>query len=68
LPFAFSATTIESPTFPVSRRPAATAPLPAVASTASHVAEVLDEVERFVWSRPDVGVLSMSRSWLDAEA
>ena len=26
------------------------------------------EVERFVWSRPDVEVLSMSRSWLDAEA
>jgi uncharacterized protein YlxP (DUF503 family) len=40
----------------------------AVASTASHVEDVLDEVERFVWSRPDIEVLSMQRSWLDAEA
>ena len=40
----------------------------AVASTASHVEDVLDEVERFVWSRPDVQVLSMDRMWLDAEA
>lgn len=36
-----------------------------VASTAGHVCEILDEVERFVWSRPDIQVLSSSRSWLD---
>jgi uncharacterized protein YlxP (DUF503 family) len=40
----------------------------AVGSTAAHVVDVLDEVERFVWSRPDVEVLSAHRSWLDAEA
>jgi uncharacterized protein YlxP (DUF503 family) len=39
-----------------------------VASTAGHVCEILDEVERFVWSRPDIQVLSASRSWLDDEA
>jgi hypothetical protein len=26
---------------------------------------VLDSAERFVWSRPDVEVLSIERSWLD---
>ena len=39
-----------------------------VGASAHHVTDVLDEVERFVWSRPDVEVLSCSRSWLDAEA
>lgn len=39
-----------------------------VASTAGHVVEVLDEVERFVWSHPEVQVLSSTRSWLDGEA
>ena len=37
----------------------------AVASTASHVEEVLDEVERFVWSRPDIEVLETIRRWLE---
>lgn len=37
----------------------------AVAASAAHVEEVLDEVERFVWSRPDVEVLSTERTWLD---
>lgn len=37
----------------------------AVASTAGHVCEILDEVERFVWSNPEIQVLSSSRSWLD---
>jgi len=36
-----------------------------VASSTAHVGDVLDEVERFVWSRPDIQVLSMTRSWLD---
>lgn len=38
-----------------------------VSSTAGHAAEVLDEVERFVWSRPDVEVISTERSWLEME-
>ena len=37
----------------------------AVASTASHVEDVLDEVERFVWSRPDIEVLETTRRWLE---
>ena len=39
-----------------------------VASSAGHVGDVLDEVERFVWSHPEVEVLSASRSWLDDPA
>lgn len=35
----------------------------AVASTAGHVNEVLDSVERFVWSFPEVEVLSCERLW-----
>jgi len=37
----------------------------AVASEAGHVADVLDQVERFVWSFPEVEVLSAHRSWLE---
>ena len=36
-----------------------------VGSSAHHVTDILDEVERFVWSRPDVQVLSMDRSWME---
>lgn len=39
-----------------------------VGSTAGHVGEILDEVERFVWSNPEIQVLSSSRSWLDDPA
>jgi uncharacterized protein YlxP (DUF503 family) len=39
----------------------------AVGSSVGHVAEVLDSAERFVWSRPDVEVLSIERSWLDRD-
>jgi hypothetical protein len=35
----------------------------AVASTAGHVTEVLDSVERFVWSFPEVEVSSCERLW-----
>lgn len=38
-----------------------------VAPTAGHVAEVLDRVERFVWSHPEVAVLSVSRHWLEPD-
>jgi uncharacterized protein YlxP (DUF503 family) len=36
-----------------------------VAGTASHAEDVIDAVDRFVWSRPDVEVLSMDRRWLE---
>jgi uncharacterized protein YlxP (DUF503 family) len=39
----------------------------AVAGAASHVEEVLDEVERFVWSHPEVEVLSADRHWVELE-
>ena len=36
-----------------------------VASTPAHAAEVLDRVERFVWSFPEAEVLSAERHWLE---
>ena len=36
-----------------------------VAGSERHAREVVDEVDRFVWSRPDVEVLSMERRWLE---
>jgi uncharacterized protein YlxP (DUF503 family) len=38
-----------------------------VAGTAGHADEVLDEVERFVWSFPEVEVLDVSRHWLETQ-
>jgi len=40
----------------------------AVAATVGHVEEVLDAVERFVWSHPEVQVLGATRGWADADA
>jgi len=37
----------------------------AVAGAPGHVEEVLGAVERFVWSHPEVEVLSGHRTWLD---
>jgi hypothetical protein len=37
----------------------------AVGGTESHVRDVIDEVERWIWSQPGVEVLSMERTWLD---
>lgn len=37
----------------------------AVASSAVHVQEVLDRVERFVWSFPEVEVTGVERIWLE---
>jgi hypothetical protein len=37
----------------------------AVGGEAGQVAEVLDKLERFVWSHPDVEVLTVSRTWLE---
>jgi len=38
----------------------------AVAADVGHVCEVLDRVERFVWSFPEVEVLHCERAWVDA--
>jgi len=40
----------------------------AVASSAGHVEEVADAVERFVWSFPEVEVISVTRHWLEADS
>lgn len=37
----------------------------AVGASPSHVGDVLDTVERFVWSHPEVAVLSTDRRWTD---
>ncbi|HEX4862656.1 MAG TPA: DUF503 domain-containing protein [Acidimicrobiales bacterium] len=36
----------------------------AVSGSASHAREVLDSVERFVWSFPEIEVSSSSRNWM----
>ena len=38
-----------------------------VASAQHQAREVLDSVERFVWSFPEVEVVTVRRSWLDEE-
>jgi uncharacterized protein YlxP (DUF503 family) len=40
----------------------------AVSSSAGHVSQVLDQVERFVWSFPEVEVLAADRVWLGVDA
>ncbi len=40
----------------------------AVSTDAGHVEDVLDKVERFVWSHPEVEVLTAERSWLASGA
>lgn len=39
----------------------------AVAPDPTHVERLLDRVERFVWSHPEVEVLSCERYWLDLD-
>lgn len=39
----------------------------AVAGLESHVREVLEAVERFVWSFPEVEVVDSSLRWMEAE-
>jgi uncharacterized protein len=36
-----------------------------VASTPAHAVEVMDRVERFIWSFPEVEVLGAERYWLE---
>ena len=38
-----------------------------VAGSHTHVVEVLDAVERFVWSFPELEVLAQRRSWLETD-
>ena len=38
-----------------------------VAASESHVRDVLDAVERFVWSFPEVEVVDSSLRWMEAE-
>jgi uncharacterized protein YlxP (DUF503 family) len=39
----------------------------AVGGSPAHVQDVLDSVERFVWSQPDLTVLNTQRTWLEME-
>jgi uncharacterized protein YlxP (DUF503 family) len=36
-----------------------------VASSAAHAAAIVDQVDRFVWSHPEVDVVSSERRWLE---
>jgi hypothetical protein len=45
----------------------ATIGVAAVASTPSHLRDLLDHVERFVWSFPEVEVLRIDRLWMEEE-
>ena len=38
-----------------------------VATDASHVERVLDSVERFVWSHPEIEVSTCGRHWLEID-
>ena len=40
----------------------------AVSASATQVEQVLDEVERFVWSRPGVDVIDARRAWMEEDA
>jgi uncharacterized protein YlxP (DUF503 family) len=39
----------------------------AVAGSEAHVREVLDAVERFVWSFPEIEVIDSTRRWMEAD-
>ncbi len=39
----------------------------AVSGSATQVEQVLDEVERFVWSRPGVDVVDTHRAWMEED-
>jgi len=45
----------------------ATLCMAAVSSSAAHAEEVLDHLERFVWSFPEVEVLECRRRWMSEE-
>jgi hypothetical protein len=39
-----------------------------VSGTQGHVEAVLDSVERFVWSHPEVEVVGVRRDWLETDS
>ena len=39
----------------------------AVSGSHTHLCEVLDTCDRFVWSHPEIEVLSAERRWIDGE-
>ena len=39
----------------------------AVGGGVAHLEQTMDEIERYLWARPDVDVLDISRSWWDEE-
>jgi uncharacterized protein YlxP (DUF503 family) len=39
----------------------------AVSASSAHTVEVIDEVERFVWSFPEAEVLAAGRAWLETD-
>ena len=39
-----------------------------VSASATQVEQLLDEVERFVWSRPGVDVIDARRAWMEEDA
>ena len=45
----------------------ATVGVAAVAPTQAHLRDLLDDVERFVWSFPEVEVVDTERTWLETE-
>jgi uncharacterized protein YlxP (DUF503 family) len=36
-----------------------------VAPSAAHAEKLLDQVERFVWSHPEIEIISSNRQWLE---
>jgi uncharacterized protein YlxP (DUF503 family) len=44
----------------------ATVGMAVVSGQAGHAGRILDSVERFVWSFPEVEVLAAERNWLEA--
>lgn len=36
-----------------------------VAPSAAHAGELLDQVERFIWSHPEIEVVSIDRHWVE---
>jgi uncharacterized protein YlxP (DUF503 family) len=45
----------------------ATLGMAAVSGSAAHARDVIDAVERFVWSFPEVEVISAARGWLSED-
>ena len=39
-----------------------------VSGSATHTAELIDTVERFVWSFPEIEVVDVGRDWLEVDA